>query len=101
MHCTSWSSTHCQTSNLESSKPNEFEENNFNTFPNEKILDVSKLKAFADDKLSIARMMISLIDRIENTVGKGENAGYQHFSYIYVVVCKCLQFGQFKNFVIW
>ena len=24
-------------------------------------------------------MTISLFDRIENTVGKGENAGYQHF----------------------
>ena len=24
-------------------------------------------------------MMISLYDRVENTVGKGENAGYQHF----------------------
>ena len=24
-------------------------------------------------------MMISLLDRVENTVGKGENAGYQHF----------------------
>ena len=23
--------------------------------------------------------MISLFDRVENTVGKGENAGYQHF----------------------
>ena len=24
-------------------------------------------------------MMISLFDRVENTVGKEENAGYQHF----------------------
>ena len=24
-------------------------------------------------------MMISLSDRVENVVGKGENAGYQHF----------------------
>ena len=23
--------------------------------------------------------MIFLLDRVENTVGKGENAGYQHF----------------------
>ena len=23
--------------------------------------------------------MISLFDRVENTLGKGENAGYQHF----------------------
>ena len=24
-------------------------------------------------------MIISVFDRVENTVGKGENAGYQHF----------------------
>ena len=24
-------------------------------------------------------MTISLLDRVENTEGKGENAGYQHF----------------------
>ena len=42
-------------------------------------VDVIKLKAFADNKLSLARMMISLIYRVESTVGKEENAGYQHF----------------------
>ena len=47
--------------------------------PNDKILDVTKLKAFADDKLNIVKMLISLYNRVENTVGKGENAGYQHF----------------------
>ena len=25
------------------------------------------------------KMIVSLLDRVENTVGKGENAGYQHF----------------------
>ena len=50
-----------------------------NSLPKDKILDVTKLKAFADDKLNIAKMTISLLDRIENTVGKGENAGCQHF----------------------
>ena len=43
------------------------------------MLDLSKLKAFVDDILKIIKMMISLFDRVENTVGKGENAGYQHF----------------------
>ena len=47
--------------------------------PNEKILDVTILKAFADNELNLAEMTISLFDRAENTVGKGENAGYQHF----------------------
>ena len=47
--------------------------------PNNKILDWTKLKAFADNKLNVAEMVTSVIDRIENTVGKGANAGYQHF----------------------
>ena len=43
------------------------------------MLDVTKLKAFVDDKLNIAKMTISLFDIVENNVGKGENVGYQHF----------------------
>ena len=50
-----------------------------NPLQNNKILDMNKLKAFADDKLNIAKMTISLFDRVEKPVGKGENAGYQHF----------------------
>ena len=40
---------------------------------------MAKLKAFAVDKINVALMMISVFDRIENIVGKEENAGYQHF----------------------
>ena len=40
---------------------------------------MTKLKAFADDKTNVAQMMISLFDKVENIVGKGENAGFQHF----------------------
>ena len=29
--------------------------------------------------INVARIMISLLDRVENTLGKGENAGDQHF----------------------
>ena len=43
------------------------------------LLNKSKLKAFADDKLNAAVMMISLFDGVENTVEKGENVGYQYF----------------------
>ena len=50
-----------------------------NPLSNDKILDGTKLIAFADDKLKVAKMMISLFDGVENTVGKEENAGYQHF----------------------
>ena len=51
----------------------------FNVSPNGNILDWSKLKAFAVDKINVAEMMISLSDRAENIVRKGENAGYRHF----------------------
>ena len=49
------------------------------SLPNDKILDLTKLKAFADDNLNIAKMTVYLLDRVENTLGKGENAVYQHF----------------------
>ena len=47
--------------------------------PDDEILDMIKFKAYADGKLNFAKMMISLFDRVENTVRKRENAGYQHF----------------------
>ena len=51
----------------------------FNSLANDKILALTKLKAFADDKFIVAKMMIPVFDMAENIVGKGENAGYQHF----------------------
>ena len=41
---------------------------------------VSILKAYADDKLNVAEMIISFFDRVENIVGKGENADFSAFS---------------------
>ena len=41
-----------------------------NSLPNNKFLDMTKLKAFADHRLNVAVMMISFFDRLENTVGK-------------------------------
>ena len=46
---------------------------------NNKILALTKLKAFADDNFIATEMMISVYDLVENIVEKGENAGYQHF----------------------
>ena len=50
-----------------------------NPLPNDNFLDWTKLKAFADDKLNAGKIKISVYERLENIVGKGENAGYQHF----------------------
>ena len=57
------------------------------------ILAQSRLKAFADDKLSVAKTMISVFDRIENIVGNGENAGYQHF----LLFPQCFQEAFYTN----
>ena len=51
----------------------------FNPLPKDKILNMTKLKAFADDKSNAAKIANSLCDRVENTVGKGENDGNKHF----------------------
>ena len=51
----------------------------FISSPNNKILDWSKMKAFADNKINVNETVKFGLGRVENTVGKGENAGYQYF----------------------
>ena len=48
------------------------------TLPNKKMINCSKFKAFADNS-DVAKMVKLVFDREENIVGKGENAGCQHF----------------------
>ena len=50
-----------------------------NSLPNDKILDWSKLKAFADDNLNAIKKLKYVLGWVENMVGKGKNAGFQHF----------------------
>ena len=45
-----------------------------NLFPHDKTLDQTKLKAFADDKLNVTKIIISVFDSVENIVRKGEIA---------------------------
>ena len=49
------------------------------TLPNDKILDLSNLKAFTYDKINVTENVKFVVERVENIAGKGENAGYQHF----------------------
>ena len=58
---------------------------------------MTKLKAFADDKLNVDEMTISLRDRVESTVGKEENAGYQHFLLFPQCFPKPSSLGSFKD----
>ena len=49
-----------------------------NPLPNDNILDLSTFKAFPDDKISVTYEQKLILGWVEN-VGKGKNAGYQHF----------------------
>ena len=56
----------------------------------DEILDQTKLKAFADDKLNVTKKIISVFDRVENIVGKGEIAGTSNFSFSHNVFKRLL-----------
>ena len=62
----------------------------FNPLPDDKILDWSKLKAFADNKLNVTKMIISVFDRVENIVGNGEIDCTSNFSFSHNVFKRLL-----------
>ena len=68
-----------------------------NSLPSIKNSDLSKLKAFAHNKLNAAKMMQFDSDWTENNVEYGENAGYQHFLHI----PQCFLKLSFKRNVVW
>ena len=63
-----------------------------NSLPNDKILDWSKLKAFEVNKIKVIEKLKFVFETVEKIVGKGENAGYQHF----LLFPQCLQDLFFK-----
>ena len=63
-----------------------------NSSPNKRNLARTKLKAFADDMFNVARLMIFVFDRVENIVGKGENADLSAFSPFPIMFSKALYF---------
>ena len=66
-----------------------------NFLPNDNFLDCTNFKASANEKLNVAKIVIDVFDRVENIVGKGENAGYQHF----LLFPQCFQKGFLLMFV--
>ena len=64
-----------------------------NSLQNDKILDWSKLKAFADNKINVAEILKFVLKRAENIVEEGENAGYKHF----LLFPQCFQKGFYKR----
>ena len=69
--------------------------------PNDKILKLTKLKTFAVHKTNVAQMMISVFDRVENIVGKGENAGYKHFLHFPQCFQKAFPWESVKVQILW
>ena len=53
--------------------------NGFNPLPDDKILDRSKLKQFADDNFKFYENSRKFSKMVENTEGKGEIARYEQF----------------------
>ena len=56
-------------------------------------LDRTKFKAFGDDILNVDEIMNYNLDRVGNIVGKGENAGNQHF----LLFPQCFQKASFSR----
>ena len=75
--------------------------NHINSLPNDKFLDWSIGKAFADNKLNVAEKLEFILGRVENIVGKGENAGYQHFLLFPQCFQKSSISGSLKVGIVW
>ena len=60
------------------------------SLPNGKISDWSKLKAFAEDKINVTEKLKVVLRRVENIVGKGENAVTSIFSFFHNVFKRLL-----------
>ena len=57
----------------------------FQTVPNR--------KQYADDEINVTQNLKFVFERVENMVGKGENAGYQHF----LLFPQCFQESSFEG----
>ena len=68
-----------------------------NSLPNNKILDWSKIKALADDKINVTQELKFVSGRVENIRGKGENAVYQHFLFFPQCFQKSFLLGVVKS----
>ena len=56
---------------------------------------------FCRRKLNVAKIMNSVSGRVENIVGKGENAGYQHFLLFQQCFQKALSSALLKVGIVW
>ena len=69
--------------------------------PDDKILGLPKLKAFAGYKSNFTQNIKVVFHRIENIVGKEENAGYQNFLLFPQCFQKAFSFSASKVVIVW
>ena len=55
----------------------------------------------AFDKLNMAEKLKFVYGRVENIVGKGENAGYLHFLFFPQCFWKASTLGSFQAMIVW
>ena len=65
------------------------------------MLDWSKLKQFADDNFEFDENSRKFSKRVENTVGKGEIARYEHFLLFPQCFQKVYFLEVFKGVIVW
>ena len=73
----------------------------FKSLPNDKILDVTKLKAFADDKIKVAQMTISVFDKVKTLWEKEKMLVTRIFSFSYNVLKRLLVSRLLKVGIVW
>ena len=73
----------------------------FNPLLDDKFLDSSKLKEFADDNFKFDENSRKLSKRVENTVGKGEIARYEEFLLFPQCFQKACFPGASKSVIVW
>ena len=59
------------------------------------------MKVIADDNLNVVQIIIYVPDKVENIVGSGENAGYQHFHLFPQCFQKLSFSGSSKHRIAW
>ena len=72
-----------------------------NSLPNDKFSGKSKFKGSADEKINVTQNMKFVSGSVENNVGKGEDAGYQHFLLFPHCFQKASYTGSLKVGVMW
>ena len=75
--------------------PKVFFDRVLSSLPNDKMYS-SKSKAFADDKINVNENFKFVLERVENIVANGENAGYQHFLHFPLCFQKAFFLGSLK-----